>query len=221
MPFLAEITLPSGSVYKFKDEEARELISQLLNFNAWLGVTTTPLTDGATTNPITVNGESVTAGNGDVATYETEEFIFNGTVWQKFGNLSGLGSLAYKNSASGNFTPTGTISAPTFTGEAMQSTGTFTPAGTIAGANVTLSKKNVGSVTDAGELPTYTVQGERLIITAGELPTVNTESVASDVASVTQPTFTGTEGSISVSGTPTGDVSQPTFSGIQGTVTVQ
>lgn len=221
MPFLAEITLPSGSVYKFKDEEARELISQLLNFNTWLGVTTTSLTDGATTNPITINGESVTATNGDVATYETEEFIFNGTVWQKFGDLSGLGSLAYKNSASGNFTPAGTVSKPTFTGEVMQSTGTFTPAGTITGSNVTLSKKNIGSVTDPGTLPTYTVQGERLIIAAGALPTVSEESVASDVDTITQPTFTGTAGSVSVSGTPTGNVTQPTFSGVQGTITVQ
>lgn len=176
MPFLAEITLPSGTVYKFKDAEARELISQLLNFSRWLGVTTTPLTDGSTTNPITINGESVTAENGDVATYETAEFIFNGTIWQKFGDLSGLGSLAYKNSASGNFTPYGTIS----------------------GTNVTLSKKVVGSVTNAGALPTYTVQGERLIIGAGELPTVSEESVADDVSSVTQPTFTGTQGTVTV-----------------------
>lgn len=208
MPFLAEITLPSGTVYKFKDDEARELISQLLNFNNWLGVTTTPLTDGATTNPITINGESVTAENGDVATYGSEEFIYNGTIWQKFGDLSGLGRLAYKNSASGNYTPTGTVSKPTFTGS-------FTPAGTITGSNVTLSKKTIGSVTNEGELPTYTVQGERLIITAGALPTVSEESVASDVDTITQPTFTGTAGSV------TGDVSQPTFSGIQGTVTVQ
>lgn len=208
MPFLAEFTLPSGTVYKFKDSEARELISQLLNFNKWLGVTTTPLTDGATTNPITINGESVTAENGDVATYGSEEFIYNGTIWQKFGDLSGLGSLAYKNSASGNYTPTGTVSKPTFTG-------TFTPAGTIAGSNVTLSKKTIGSVTDIGALPTYTVQGERLIVTAGVLPTVSEESVASDVDTVTQPTFTGTAGSV------TGDVSQPTFTGTQGTVTVQ
>ena len=35
------------------------------------------------------------------------------------------------------------------------------------------------------------------------------------VGTVSQPTFTGTEGSISVSGTPNGTVSQPTFTGTQ------
>lgn len=50
----------------------------------WIGVTTTPLSDGATTNPITVNGAEVTAKNGDVAQYGNNEYIYNGEVWQDF-----------------------------------------------------------------------------------------------------------------------------------------
>lgn len=48
----------------------------------WLGVTTTELTDGATTNPITINGTSVTAEDGDIVQYGTSYFTFNGEVWQ-------------------------------------------------------------------------------------------------------------------------------------------
>lgn len=210
MADLATLTLPSGNTYSLKDAYARNLIAELFNFHAYLGVTTTPIEDNVTTSPVVViAGESVTAVAGDCVTYDTEEFVYSTTgVWQKYANLTGLGALAFKNTASGDYTPTGTVSKPTFTG-------TFTPAGTITGSNVTLSKKTIGSVTDEGELPTYTVQGERLIITAGALPTVSEESVASDVDTITQPTFTGTAGSV------TGDVSQPTFTGIQGTVTVQ
>lgn len=51
----------------------------------WLGVTTTALTDGATTNPITINGESVTAEVGGIASYSNKEFIWNGSAWQLFG----------------------------------------------------------------------------------------------------------------------------------------
>ena len=51
----------------------------------WLGVTTTELEDGDITNPITINGKSVTAEAGDVVTNGDAEFVFNGSVWQEFG----------------------------------------------------------------------------------------------------------------------------------------
>lgn len=63
--------------------------------------TTTALTDGATTNPITVDSESVTCVSGDFAIYNTQEFIFDGTQWNLLGDRVGLGDLAYKNSATG------------------------------------------------------------------------------------------------------------------------
>lgn len=64
-------------------------------------VTTTPLVDGASTNPIIVNGESVIVGTGDIAVYNHKEFIWNGSAWDELGDLSGLGSLAFKDTASG------------------------------------------------------------------------------------------------------------------------
>lgn len=48
----------------------------------WLGVTTTPLVDGDDTNPIDVDGKSVTAVAGDTVQYETGQFTFSGEVWQ-------------------------------------------------------------------------------------------------------------------------------------------
>lgn len=56
----------------------------------WLGVTSTELSDGATTNPITINSEEVTATTGDTVTYGAVEFVYNGTAWQEFGDLSNV-----------------------------------------------------------------------------------------------------------------------------------
>ena len=52
------------------------------------GVTTTALTDGCDTNPITINGESYTAVEGDLVAYQSKEFLFNGTIWQELGDVS-------------------------------------------------------------------------------------------------------------------------------------
>ena len=51
----------------------------------YIGTTTTALSNGSTTNPITVNGESYTAQFGDIAVYNYTEFIFDGTAWGEFG----------------------------------------------------------------------------------------------------------------------------------------
>lgn len=55
-----------------------------------VGETTTTLTDGATTNPITVDGKSYTAQPNDAVIYGNKEFLFDGTKWHEFGDLSGL-----------------------------------------------------------------------------------------------------------------------------------
>lgn len=94
---ISKVRLPSGNTYDIVDADARELIAQLQASTDFLGITTTALSDNATTNPITVDDNSVTAVNGNIAVYGNKEFIFNGTKWIEFGDLSTLGTLAYQN----------------------------------------------------------------------------------------------------------------------------
>lgn len=131
MANIKQITLPTGTTYDIVDQGARELIEELSKYTDYLGVTSTALVDGSTTNPITINGESVTAVTGNIATYQSAEFIFNGTAWQEFGDLSGLGALAYKDSASTSYTPVGTVTQPTFSGSNATISIPYTPAGTL------------------------------------------------------------------------------------------
>ena len=113
--YLSKLTLPVnvlGTVtnveYTLKDAEAREMIEDIGHALYWIGVTTTELTDGATTNPITVNGESVTAKLGGMASYNGSEFVWNGTAWQELGK-NNFGALAFKSNASTTYTPAGQV----------------------------------------------------------------------------------------------------------------
>jgi len=175
MADISQIKLPNGTTYNIKDANARERIEALESFTTYLGVTTTALTDGATTNPITINGQNVTAQSGNIVLYGNQEFIFDGTHWNQFGDLSSLGSLAYKNTASGSFTPAGTVSQPTFNGDTMNSTGSFTPAGSV---KLTNSNKTAAVSAASSGTVTYTPDGTVAaptisVKTAGTTTTVN------------------------------------------------
>lgn len=81
-----------------------------------VGETTTTLTDGATTNPIVVDGQSYTAQPNDAVLYGNKEFLFTGTRWREFGDLSGLASkdigamTGYAKAATGSaIAPTDTL----------------------------------------------------------------------------------------------------------------
>lgn len=142
MPNLKQITTPNGTVYDLRDSR----VDNLEGFTKYLGKTTTALSDGSTTNPITINGESITAVAGDIALYGNGEFIFDGTAWASFGDLGALGALAYKDGVD--------VSAPDVT---VKTAGATTP---------------ITGVTNAGSMPTFTVQNENLIISAGAVPTL-------------------------------------------------
>ena len=192
MADISKITLPSGQSYDLKDAQARSDIADIQRAISggihFRGETTTALTDGATTNPITINGESYTAVSGDLVLYDEKEFLFDGTKWIEMGDLSLLGTLAYKDSASGSFTPAGSVSAPNIS---------------VATAGGTTT---VNSITAVGSLPAYTatVANETLTMTwnAGTLPTKGADTVVktTDAAySASQPTFTGTADTVTVS----------------------
>ena len=183
MADISKLALPvevSGQIqtveYDIKDATARERIAELGKALYWVGVTSTALTDGATTNPITVNNESVTVKAGGVAQYNGVEFAFDGTAWQLLGE-GNLGSLAYQNSASGSYTPAGTVAIT----KGNDTTANVTPFGT------------------AGSLPTWSVSGETATFTAGTLPTAGTAVSVVTESGTDTASFTGTEATITVS----------------------
>lgn len=192
-PMISQITVPvlvNGeevmTTFDLKDAAAREMIEDLGNAIYWMGVTVTPLTDGSTTNPILIGNEQeqeeVRANVGGMAQYNGEEFIWNGSAWQSVGK-NNFGALAFKSSASGSFTPAGTVSQPSVSVEGDSTT-------------------TVNSITDVGTLPTMSVSGETLTLTPGTLPTKGADTtVVSNTGTITvsQPTFTGTAGSVTVS----------------------
>ena len=63
--------------------ELLEKIGSIESVVRYIGVTTTTITDGSTTNPITINGESVTAVNGDMVYYSRSAYTWNGSMWQE------------------------------------------------------------------------------------------------------------------------------------------
>ena len=74
---LSKITL---SVAKSYTNKAISALSEVVRY---IGVTTTEISDGSTTNPITIDGSSVTAVAGDTVFYEGSAYAFDGTKWQE------------------------------------------------------------------------------------------------------------------------------------------
>ena len=206
MPDLSQLTMPSGNTYDLKDAEARRLIAELQAYTDYLGVTTSDITDGSTINPVMIGEEPVTAVKGNIVNKGNAEFIFNGTKWQEFGDLGALKALAYKDEASGSYTPAGTVAKPTFTGTQATITSDYTPAGTVEISTGTSTTKNY---TPAGTVSKPTFTGTKATVKSAYTP----------AGTVSQPTFTGTQATITSDYTPAGTVSKPTFTGTQATIT--
>lgn len=200
MPLISQITLPSGTTYQLKDAWARDQISALTGGSAvvFVGVSTTPLTDGGTQKP-TIDGNQLTPTTGQLFFYGTQEFIY-GTdgKWHALGSLDSLGALAYKDSASTTYKPAGTVSKPTFTGSSSSvsitattnENGNYQPAGTVSKPTFTGSSSTfTGSFTPSGSV------------------SVSTKTTSNKTATVS-PAGSGT-----VTYTPAGTVGTPTFNG--------
>ena len=76
MADISQITLSSGSTYDIKDT--------IVKGAHYIGVTTTSLTTGSTTNPILINGSNHTNVAGDLVNMDIFEFIWDGTKWIKY-----------------------------------------------------------------------------------------------------------------------------------------
>lgn len=185
---ISVITIPvnvDGTItnvsYDIKDAYARERLSELSSAFYWIGVTTTELSDGDTTHTtISVNGETVTPRVGGVAQYTNAsghaiEYVWNGSAWQELGE-GNLGALAFKSTASGSYTPAGTITV-------------------TDGEDTTTT---VNSITAVGTLPEFTVSGETLTFSPGTLPTKGTDTTVVTASGARTASFSGTAATISV-----------------------
>lgn len=118
--YISKIKLASGNEYYVKDAEARELIAGLSSATHFLGVSSTE-----PSTAVTISGETITPASGDIVIYGAKEYIYNGSAWAEFGDLSALGELAYLDiediqvSVSGN-TDEVLGSATTFTNAASE-----------------------------------------------------------------------------------------------------
>lgn len=74
---LRDLWVNEGTVYICVQERDADYVN-------FLGETTTAITDGSTTNPITIDGSPRTAVTGDVATYDEEQFVWNGVSWVSY-----------------------------------------------------------------------------------------------------------------------------------------
>ena len=217
MADLSKLTF-NGTTYDLKDSVARATMAGAIVI---LGATSTELTDGATTNPITISGESVTAVANNAVFYGNKEFVFDGTNWHEFGDMTGLGDLAQHDlddiefeTTIGTTTAETTVEAPTATttatttnvtttvAPAASGEATYTPAGTITGAAIGYAS---GSW-DAVKVSVGGTNNETLIIETANEPTI-----------ATQGTFAGTgvrleTGNIAVPDTFTTTVEAPTAS---------
>ena len=72
--------------YGLLNKKIKKLQEEIDNLGVFLGITTTPLQDGSTTNPIIIDGEPVTAKKGDwVIVDGTEQaFIFSSPTWTEY-----------------------------------------------------------------------------------------------------------------------------------------
>ena len=196
IPTTKTITLPSGNRYYVKDEEVRQWIgdgttsgaekrlsdaeaeiAKLSNATHWLGITTSTITDGSTTNPITINGQSVTAVSGDIVQDSNgNEFIFNGTSWQEFGGSIGtLKAFAFADTGDVTIQPKGTNSSSSVT-FAGGSSDEFVKS--YSGVSSKLVTDTVPNVTNVGTQASWTatVENENLTFsfTPNTLPTLGT-----------------------------------------------
>lgn len=228
MADLSVIQLPSGSEYNLKDAWAREKIEALGKSTQWLGITTTTgISDGVSwlsngsIKPITVDGSSITPDNGSIVqtNYEgqgSREYILTvvktgstitSATWQEFGDLSALGTLAYKNSASGsvavptsatftgkakNVSVSGTVSVPksaTLTGKYVKLTGTTVVPSTFTSTSTPSTTSTNATITEVTSGNNMQAKGtistpEISLKTAGSTTTIKNPTSKTVVTSV-------------------------------------
>lgn len=137
------------------DSELANIRSQVTQVMKYCGVTTTELTDGSTTATITINGQSVTFTADDAGSVvisgtgqNQKEYVWSGTTWNEFGSTGALKALAFKDSASGSYDKTTsiTLTVPTVTSNTSKLV-TTTASKATADTAVTVANSQLGAET--------------------------------------------------------------------------
>lgn len=190
--YISTITLPNNNQYEIKDASAWNQIYSLwdtisvgnLELVVLSGTQNLPTANADTMGKIYLKPDNThdPSANDIYDEYITID-LKSGSPrykWEKIGNtdvnLSNYSLKTHKHTVDSHiYTPAGTISTPTFSGNSLTSSGTFKPSGTIA-INASTSRTSQVSTTTSGTA-TYTPTG-----------------------TVSQPTFTGNSGTVTVSG---------------------
>lgn len=90
------------------DEIIKNAISSVLRFQ---GTSSSQISDGSTTNPIVVNGKSVTVVQGDVVLYGNKEFVWTGSAWEELGDEASWALKTITITGTGYLTGGGNLSA--------------------------------------------------------------------------------------------------------------
>lgn len=151
----------------------------------------------------------------------------HGTVSQpSFTGTASSVTVTAEDNTSGNYQPKGTVSAPTISVATAGATTTIkNPTKQTVATTVVAAAPDAAA--PANSLTYYAVSGEVLSLyqlgyTTGDSITTDDVTVKTGDASysASAPAFTGTKAQISGTVTPVGTVSQPTFSGTSETITV-
>ena len=216
MADISKITLPTGSTYNLKDQQARNDIAAIQGAISggvtFMGETSTALTDNSTATSIVVNSATITAVKGYLVVYNSKEFVFDGTKWIELGDLSLIGDLGWKDSASATYTPAGTVSKPTFTGTSSTVTitatdntsGNYQPKGTVSQPTFTGSSSTfTGTMTPHGSIDLTTTNKTATVSKASSGTATYTPegTVAAPTISVQTAGSTTTVNSITAVGT--------------------
>ena len=188
--YFSRVKLLDGTYAEVKDAVAREMIAGATHF---IGVTTTPLTDNQTISSVTIGGSAHTLENGDLMLYNNKEFIFassDGKV-HELGDISGLKALAYKDSATGNYQPEGTVSKPdidvtptTATVKGIDAAGSVTAGSANVPTAVSVTPGSAGTPTAVSVTPGTAGTPTAVAVTAGTANTPTAVTVSAGSANV-------------------------------------
>jgi hypothetical protein len=155
MANISQIKLPNNVTYDLVDKGARDLISAGVSFVKVNSFSDLPTASVSTVGKIYLVPDTHSDSNDIYDEYITVESGTSTYIWEKIGNtdidLSDYSTKTHTHTVTANvtltganYTPSGTVSQPTFNGNSMTLTGTFTPGGTVSqptfnGNSMTLS----------------------------------------------------------------------------------